>query len=541
MTDASENPAADLTHALKRAKLEALQQAIRLQRAKEDFGAFCRFMKPDPNKPDDPDATTFVMNPLVRLLVDTLPRIERGEILRLAISAPPQHGKSETGTRLFASWYMGRRPWRNLMLGTYNQDFANDFGGQIRDIIQSDRYRQVFSDCTLQRGSQSKSEMVTDQGGRMVFLGRGGSGTGRPADLFLIDDPLKDAEEADSDTIRKQLWEWFTKVAYTRCHAASAIVIIHTRWHEDDLIGRLCDPDHPDHDPEIAKDWTYLNIPALLTAREKPLADALGIELNTDGEAALWPERFPLSHLKTAQRLNRVGFSALYQGRPAPEDGAYFTRDMLVGYKSPAELPKRLRLYGASDHAVTEKEENDPVCMGCVGVDENDDIWVLPDLVWEHLETDESVEAMLDLMVRHKPMIWWAENDVIGKAIGPFLRKRMTERKVYTYIDPQTPSKSKKARARSIQGRMQMRKVHFPVFAKWWTAAENQLLKFPNATHDDFVDWLAWIGRGLDVELAAPRERQAEDNVIRVGSIAWVKARTLVEERDRKIRQAGGF
>ena len=189
--------------------------------------------------------------------------------------------------------------------------------------------------------------------------------------MFLIDDPLKDAKEAGSPTVRNDLWEWYTKVAFTRCHAASAIVVIHTRWHEDDLIGKLCDPDNPHHDPVIAKDCTYLNIPAIMGDNE--VTKALG---KKPGDA-LWPKRFPIAHLETAKRMNPRGFSALYQGKPAPDDGDYFKKDMIVGYE-PSELPKNLRKYGASDHAVTEKQENDATVLGCCGIDEDDIIWILP-------------------------------------------------------------------------------------------------------------------------------------------------------------------
>ena len=139
-------------------------------------------------------------------------------------------------------------------------------------------------------------------------------------------------------------------------------------------------------------------------------------------------------------------------------------------------------------------------------------------------------------------MVWWAENDVIRKAIGPFLRKRMMEEKIYCTIDPMTPSRDKRARARSIQGRMSMRMVRFPTFAPWWPEAENELLKFPNATHDDFVDWIAWIGLGLDREIGASRGIPKDTNVVKVGSMAWIKAAHNREQKQIEAKEAsGGF
>jgi predicted phage terminase large subunit-like protein len=525
----------DINIAAKQEELAAIQRMIKLEDARESLLGFTQYTMPDPEDIDNSELTQFEVEPHHRLLAEALERVASGECLRLAISMPPQHGKSELATRRFPAWVIGRQPWKKIMLGTYNQDFANDFGSQIREIMTMPQYKSVFKTEFL-KGSKAKDFLVTTQRGQIAMLGRGGSGTGKPADLFLIDDPLKDAKEAESPTIRKDLWEWFTKVAFTRCHALTAIVIIHTRWHEDDLIGKLCDPENPHHDPEIAKDWTYINIPAILG--DDHVTRALGKQ---PGDA-LWPSRFPISHLETARRMNPRGFSALYQGKPAPEDGDYFKKDMIVGYSSMEELPKNLRKYGASDHAVTTKQENDASVLGCVGIDENDEIWVLPDLIWERMETDEVVESLLWQMRTHTPMVWWAENDVIRKAIGPFLRKRMMEEKVYCMIDPMTPSIDKKARARSIQGRMSMKMVHFPTFAPWWADAQNELLKFPNATHDDFIDWLAWIGLGLDREIGASATATSNDNVIEVGSIAWVKATHNKEQKILKRQKAsGGF
>jgi predicted phage terminase large subunit-like protein len=147
------------------------------------------------------------------------------------------------------------------------------------------------------------------------------------------------------------------------------------------------------------------------------------------------------------------------------------------------------------------------------------------------METDGIVEAMLAQFKAHRPALWWMESENISKSFGPFLRKRMHEEKIYVAIDPVTVSKDKKSRARSIQGRIQMRKVHFPAFAPWWSDAKNQILKFPFGTHDDLVDWLAHIGQGLTKEIAAPGE-QPVGNVVRVGSMAWLLAQTKKKERD---------
>ncbi len=154
------------------------------------------------------------------------------------------------------------------------------------------------------------------------------------------------------------------------------------------------------------------------------------------------------------------------------------------------------------------------------------------------MDTFDTVEALLDQMSRHKPLLWWLESELISKSFGPFLRKRMQESRVYIPIDEVVPAKDKKTRARSIQGRMQMKKVHFPVFAPWWLKARGQILKFPFATNDDLVDFIAHIGMGLDKEVAASPSAERSDKVIQVGSMAWVLADTKRKALREKQKQA---
>lgn len=537
------------------AELEAMHRVfarkLATQQSREHLLDFIKFTMPDPE--DDEDATLSLFRAAAhhKLFCEAVERVERGECLRLAVSVPPQHGKTETMTKRFPAWFMGRHPHKHLMAATYNQDYANDIGAEVREIMTSAHYKLVFPDLRFRKGSSAKDYMVTSKGGRMSFIGRGGAGTGKPADLIVIDDPLKNAQEAESPATRKELHEWFSKVIYTRARATTAIIIIQTRWHEDDLIGRLCDPDHPDHDPEWAKEWTYVNIPAVI--KPGPIAEALGVvpQPQSDEEVrrqfgdepmeALWPQEFSLRHLASAKRLNPLGFNALYMGKPTPDDGYYFKMEDLVTYE-PHEMPKNLRIYGASDHAVSEKQEADSTVIGCVGVDSENDIWVLPDVVWDRMETDQTVEEMLAQMQTHSPLLWWMESELISKSFGPFLKKRMVEERVYTAIDPVGVSKDKRTRARSIQGRMRMRKVRFPRFAPWWVDAKAQLLKFPFAAHDDFVDWLAHIGQGLLKEVSAsrPEPDYPGDNVIRIGdsgSPAAIRMRAKWR-RDREAREA---
>ncbi len=534
-------------------QITAAKRLLKIRSARDNLIDFVELTMPDPNAPDDPDKSIYSTQLHHKLIADALEKVERGETKRLAISMPPQHGKSELATRKFIAWFIGRNPTKHVIFGSYSQDAAEGEGAEVRSNIQNMIFRKVFDDVEPLGDSQSKSHMKTNKGGKLNFLGRGGAGTGKPAALAVIDDPIKDDIEAQSDTIRNQMWQWFTKVILTRCHTKSVIVVIHTRWHEDDLIGRLLDPGHPEYNKELAKEWAYLHIPAvlelsrvatLLGADPQPQTDERIVGAFGSGPiAALWPDKFSLGQLATFKKLNPAGFEALYQGAPSPEDGEYFKRDWFVPYKSLQELPQNLRFYAASDHALSVKKGADSTVLGCVGIDENDEIWIHPDLVWERMETDRIVEEMLAMMKRRKPMLWWAEGDVIKKAFGPFLRRRQREEKIYCTVTSLPLHGDKKVRARAIQGMASMGIVHIPVFAPWWEKAQNELLKFPNGTHDDFVDWFAWIGRGLDSEISASVSPASRDkNRPKTGTLAWIKqSAKALADRERGFSMMGGW
>lgn len=519
--------------------------------ARDSLIEYMRLTMPDPQDPDDVMLSKYQMTPQARLLCQIMEKVERRELQRVGISIGPQMGKSQILSRGAPAWMTGRNPALNMILGSYNQDFANEFGDDVRAIVNSAAHKQVFPEHELRIGGAAKSLLITSKNGKSAFVGVGGSGTGKPADVFVVDDPIRNDDDAQSEVHRQRVWNWFTKVANTRIHNDSAIVVVHTRWSEDDLLGRLCDPDHPLRNKDyagISDEWTYINLPAVV--EDANLAKALGLTLEiqedpivksqfgTKPMAALWPERFSLPFLAKQKRLDKRGFMALRMGKPAPEDGDFFKDSDIVPYHSPDELPKNLRKYGASDHAVTEKQKNDASVMGCVGIDDEDNIWVLPDLVWDRMETDGIVEALLDQFKRHTPQLWWMESELISKSFGPFLRKRMHEESIYTTIDPVTVSKDKKSRARSIQGRMRMKKVRFPVFASWWPDARNQILKFPYGVNDDLVDWLAHIGQGLTKEIGASKPKAEETNVVRVGGIEWTLRQTALRAKREKQQKA---
>lgn len=501
-------------------QLRHAEEMLVIRRARQNLLPFIQYVMPHPDHPEDLTKSRYVVKKHHRILTELFERIESGRRMRSATSVPPQFGKTEVLSRKGQAWAIGRNPSKHFILGTYSGDFAETHGAAVRDVMESERYNNVFPHVKLKKGSKSKSHMETTEGGSLTFVGRKEGTTGRPCDMFTIDDPLKDKSEADSEAIRRELHDWFDSVVFSRCHTLTPIQIVHTRWHQDDLIGRLTDPDHPRYDTELAALWKYLNLPAII--EDPRLAKALGMQM---GET-LWPEKFSLEHLMQAKRMNAHTFASLYMGNPTPPEGAMIKKANILTYKE-SELPAQLRYYAASDHAVTEKEtlaKNDPdsTVLLTFGVGSNDHIWVL-DCFWAEVATDVQVDRMLDFMLKRKPQLWFAGKDHISKSIGPFLRKRMKEKRYYsTMIRELTEQQDKVQKAQSFVGRISMNMIHFPAGAPWLASAISQMLKFPQASHDDFIDAMANLCRGLDIVTGASLPEQKTD-VPKSGTFAWIK------------------
>ena len=235
---------------------------------------------------------------------------------------PPRHGKSVITSSIFPAWYLGRHPERHVIFATYGQEFSDDFGRRVRNFIADPAHRAIFPNCSLSEDSTAAHRFNTTAGGAYFAVGRGGSITGRGAHLLLIDDPIKDHEEANSETIRKALHEWYASVAYTRLTPDGAIIIIQTRWHEDDLAGWLL----REH---ASENWDVLSLPAIAEQDES---------FRKEGEA-LWPETYPVDTLnRIREAVGGAAWASLYQQRPAAAEGAIFKRTWWRSYRQPPEF-----------------------------------------------------------------------------------------------------------------------------------------------------------------------------------------------------------
>ena len=401
---------------------------------------------------------------------------------RLMLFMPPRHGKSEIASRCFPAWHLGHAPNHEVIACSYSGSLAMGFSRKVRSMIRDPLYNKVFSNCQLDPESQSAEAWLTTAGGGYTAAGVGGPITGKGAHILVIDDPVKNREEAESETTRQSIKDWYTSTAYTRLAPGGGVLVILTRWHDDDLAGWLLGEQETGGDT-----WEVIKYPAV--AEED--------EAYREKGAALHPDRYPLPALTRIR--NAIGsrdWSALYQQNPVADEGAYFQRSM-IRYFNPHEVERdRMTIYAAWDLAIGKKERNDWSVGVVAGVDQDDQMFIL------HVERGrwdggELVEKILDTYAAWQPSITGIERGHIEMALGPFLEKRIRERGLYEmYIkDLKTGRRDKEARARAIQGRMQQGMVFFPKGTDFGDLLVNELLRFPNGKHDDQVDALAWLGQ----------------------------------------------
>lgn len=434
------------------------------------------------------------------LIIAELEAIARGEIDRLALFLPPGSAKSTYGSVLFPPWYLARRPDAAIIAASHTAELAERWGRKVRNLIAEHSLELGIS---VAGDNKAAGRWETSAGGEYFAAGVGGAIAGRRADLAVIDDPVRSREDADSKKVRDAQWDWYKFDLLTRLKPGAAIVLIQTRWHEDDLAGRILS--------EEGDRWRVISLPM-----EAEGNDPLG---RSPGDP-LWPEWFTDQMRADAKRDARV-WSALYQQRPVPDDGAYFLRDWL---RPVEQLPplETLRVYGGSDYAVT-ADGGDYTVHVVVGVDPEDRIYVLD--VWRRqAASDEWVEAWCDLVRKWRPIEWAEETGQIKAGVGPFLDRRARERRAYCYRR-QFPTRGDKAvRAQSIRGRAAMGGLYLPVHAPWRAEFESELLRFPAGVHDDQVDALGLVGQLLDTMLSGRKPEPA--NQRRAGGFSPMTRRT---------------
>jgi predicted phage terminase large subunit-like protein len=405
------------------------------------------------------------------VLDETLMKVSRGELKRVIVTMPPRHGKSERVSRKFPAWHIGRNPNDEVILASYSIDLSRGFSRIARDTLMA--HSDLFGVKVDKNNQSAESWGIEGYRGGLHAAGVGGPITGKGARIAIIDDPVKNAEEADSETMREKIWEWYTSTLYTRLTPDGRIIIVMTRWHEDDLVGRLLKKEQEEIESgsHQGERWTVINFPAI--AEEN---DFLGREA---GEP-LWPQYgFDLARLEQikADVGSRV-FNALYQQRPSAAEGQLFKRGWWRYYKV---LPKLARKIISIDATFKDSDTSDFVSIQVWGK-RGADMYLI-DRVKDRMDFVTTIQAVRNIVAKHPDAsMKLIEDKANGSAIISMLRREIGG------IIPVNPAGGKVARAYAVSPHIEAGNVYLPENKPWVHDFVEECAAFPNGQHDDDVD-----------------------------------------------------
>lgn len=445
-------------------------------------------------------------------LADHLEAVDRRDLDKLIVCLPPRHGKSRTIAQDFVAWTLGRDPSQQIILASYGAELAEHHSRRAREMISDERY--PFADVQVDNTSRAADRWATNRGGLVRASGVGGSLTGFGAHLLIIDDAVKDIEAAESALIRESVWSWYSTVARTRLNARGAQVVVGTRWHDDDIIGRLLNSPG-------AHQWTTLIFPAI--ADED---DRLGRNV---GEA-LWPQRFPLTSYPSVEagELSSRQFSALYQQRPQSAEGSIFKRQWFE-YRYDGGMPRsalpelmnpdspfsalvqrapRVHTIMALDAASKTGISNDFSAIVVLASD-GANIFVV-DVVRRRVEFTDLLQLVLETQRK-----WSCERLVIEEASAGVAIVQTLRAHTNLPVIGIPPRSSKVARAEAASVAFECGRVKLPKHAPWLDDFISEFLNFPVGRHDDMVDAFSYGIAALNSSAARSQSAVINSSALR--------------------------
>ncbi len=410
--------------------------------------AFARYIYPDFESPRH-----------IRMIADKLTQIDSGKIKNLLINMPPRHGKSQFCTKIYPTWYLGRHPKDEQITASYSGDKAIEFTRWQRNTVESDRYHDIFPKIQTCEDSRAGRRWEITAGGVIVGAGVDGPITGRGAKLAIIDDPIKNYEEALSEVIQDKVWDWYCSTFLSRIYEDTAQIVIMTRWASDDLSGRLIEKDGL---VENGGKWHLLKLPAL----------------DADGNA-LWPDKFSAEYLMSLREtMGEKIFMALYQQEPIDVTERLF--DGPVFEEAPSGLRNRGFLdpaFGGSDSCA--------LSVGNASSHDEDALFYLTGGYLWRSAIDETYNRVVAYCKKHNVEVLFVESNQAQVVIAHELRKRgLNVREVNS-----TTNKALRIQnyVKTNWKRIRFSKGIDPDFMK-------QLLTYSDiAPHDDAADSLAGI------------------------------------------------
>lgn len=455
----------------------AASELLRRREARSRLLAFCQYVQP-----------TYMSARHLAVLTGYLEQVEAGAVKRLIITMPPRHGKSMTTSELFPAWFLARNPDKRVIIASYGSGLARKFSRSSRNLWQTNRFRALYPHLQLATDSKATDAWnVHGHAGGLLSAGVGTGITGHGADLLIIDDPIKDDAEASSELVRENLWDWYTTTAYTRLHPGGSVLVIATRWHEDDLIGKLISQTGED-----AEAWTILHFPAVWEdgiARFRDDWRRLGhAVVDTPGMRegdALWPERYPVERMKGIRAtVGSLTWYCLFQGTPIAPEGTLFKRGWFkLADASPRE-GFRVRYWDKAGTA-----GGGAYTAGVLLLRAYNGLFFVEDVVrgqWSEFERESTIRQTAELdRDRYGAVDVWVEQE---PGSGGLDSVKATIRNLAGFnVKADRPSGDKTLRAKPFAAQAEAGNVLL-VRAPWNASYLDELAAFPNGKYKDQVD-----------------------------------------------------
>lgn len=386
------------------------------------------------------------------------------------IFVPPRHGKSELASIKFPAYYLGKFPDKEIITSSYSAELAQDFGYKTRNLVNSEEYQELFK-TKLRDDSKSKAKWLTEEGGGYTSAGVGGAITGRGADLAIIDDPFKNREEAESKTIRDKVYNWFTSTLYTRLEKNGAIILILTRWHKDDLAGRLIE-----RMKEDGEKWEIVKYPAI----------AVKDELKRKEGEPLWEDKYNLDALLNIKKtIGIYDWSALYQQEPVASETQEFKEEYWQ-YRTLEEVEALdTSNYLTIDTAISQKAsaDNNGYTINCV---DKENKWNIK--AWKAKESPmQLIENLFALHSRWHFVKIGIEKTIYLQVVKPFIDEEMRKRNVFLpIVELEHNQTQKETRIRALLPRYESRSIYH--IKGHCSDLEEEQINFPKGTKDDVLD-----------------------------------------------------
>jgi phage terminase large subunit-like protein len=512
----------------------AARELIRRRRAREKLSEYSQAIT-IPGAPVSEDADEWLFKPIEtsvalhqRVMMEWIQECVETDFGRLMIFAPPGSAKSSYAAVVAPTWAMGKFPGIRVLMTSYASTPIVRASKRARQICASDEYRNIWAVPTsIVKGSNAADEFELTNGSGLFAAGLLGGITSSRCDLGIIDDPVAGRLEAESENNRKTTVSAYRDDFLSRLKPKASIILIQTRWHQDDLAGSILPADYNGESGYIecrdGQTWRVLCIPAQADREDDPLGRKIG--------DYLWPEWFSPRHWNIFKAIART-WSSLFQQKPVPDKGIYCQREQFQRY---SHTPPGLRFNMASDFA-TKQDAGDKTAHLVVGLDSQGELWI-EDGFNERVTTDKGINAAMSLLQQYLPLFWLGEKGVIENSIGPEIRRTMRTKRAYAIRHLLSSAGDKLSKAQIFLGLLSSGCVHVKE-GPFGDALIEQLVGFPGSTWDDLWDCCGMIGRAIDKLInGKDTEPTEDDDSVKPFTRDWLEHSERESERDEAERE----